>query len=128
MAINDAGGKRGLARLQWTRAAYVNAGGRSAIRRFARPNAASARHRQRLLREAPTATAAVTEGTQAAAKHTHAVLGDQSLRVQLTLHNIGAQASLLGEGQDLGGLLLGSSASLVFLAVVFSLFLSLSLF
>ncbi|XP_053102069.1 uncharacterized protein LOC128323295 isoform X5 [Hemicordylus capensis] len=85
MAINDAGGERGLARLQRTRAAYVNEGWRSAISRFSPPNDASARHQQRLLQEAPTAAAA--EGTQAAAKHAHTYTKGISA-CAFTLHNI----------------------------------------
>lgn len=96
MAINGAGGERGLARLQRTQAAYVNEGRGSAISRFAPPNDASPRHRQRRLREAPTAAAAAAAA--AAAKHTRTT---QEGSVLHTLYTTYVQGSLVGGGHDL---------------------------
>lgn len=90
MAINGAGGERGLARLQRTQAAYVNEGRGSAISRFAPPNDASPRHRQRRLREAPTASvAAAAAAAAAAAKHTRTT--QEGICFAHTLHNICAR-------------------------------------
>lgn len=90
MAINGAGGERGLARLQRTQAAYVNEGRGSAISRFAPPNDASPRHRQRRLREAPTASVAAAAAAAAAAvKHTRTT--QEGICFAHTLHNICAR-------------------------------------
>lgn len=90
MAINGAGGERGLARLQRTQAAYVNEGRGSAISRFAPPNDASPRHRQRRLREAPTASVAAAAAAEAAAeKHTRTT--QEGICFAHTLHNICAR-------------------------------------
>lgn len=77
-----------MARLQRTQAAYVNEGRGSAISRFAPPNDASPRHRQRRLREAPTASAAAAAAA-AAAKHTRTT--QEGICFAHTLHNICAR-------------------------------------
>lgn len=79
-----------MARLQRTQAAYVNEGRGSAISRFAPPNDASPRHRQRRLREAPTASvAAAAAAAAAAAKHTRTT--QEGICFAHTLHNICAR-------------------------------------
>lgn len=78
------------------RLAYVNEERGSAISRLAPPNDASPRHRQRRLREAPTAVAAAAAA--AAATHTRT---RQEGSVLHTLYTTYVQGSLVGGGHDL---------------------------
>lgn len=98
------------------RLAYVNEERGSAISRLAPPNDASPRHRQRRLREAPTAVAAAAAA--AAATHTRT---RQEGSVLHTLYTTYVQGSLVGGGHDLRFSVCLSSLTRLFLLLCFFL-------